>query len=145
MTRVKSKQQAAQRLTMNPDDLVQLLQKGFRVSLGATTALVESVQDPQKRDENWQKMQTDFGQLTEEWAEKGAETEQEARTFVDRLVSGQGDRQPSDTGRDSSYAQAPTTTSATDSETELELQELTAQIKALRSELEKLRQDNPNV
>ena len=129
---------------MNPDDLMQLLQKSFRVTLGATTALVESVQDPQKRDENWNKMQTDFGQLTEEWAEKGEATEIEARTFVDRLISQSSDLQPSDAANGNSYDQPLTTTPATDSEIQLELQELIAQIAALRTELEKMQQGKSN-
>jgi len=114
------------------------MQKSFRVSLGATTALVESLQDPQKRDENWTKMQTDFGQLTEEWAEKGEVTEQEARSFVDNLISGQDTQSTSSTSDPSSATTTATPTASAD--IQQELQELTAHIIALREELEKLRE-----
>lgn len=119
------------------NNLFDIMQKSFRVSLGATTALVESLQDPQKREENWTKMQTDFGQLTEEWAEKGEVTEQEARSFVDNLMSEQASQSTSGTSDPSS----PTTATPTaDPDIEQDLQDLTAQIIALREELEKLRE-----
>ena len=114
------------------------MQKSFRVSLGATNALVESLQDPQKREENWTKMQTDFGQLTEEWAEKGEVTEQEARSFVDNLISEQASQSTSGTSGASSAT--TTATPTVEADIEQELQDLTAQIIALRSELEKLQE-----
>ena len=113
------------------------MQKSFRVSLGATTALVESLQDPEKREENWTKMQTDFGQLTEEWAEKGEVTEQEARSFVDNLMSEQASQSTSSTSDPSSATTTATPTA--DPDMQQELQELTDHIIALREELEKLR------
>jgi len=120
------------------NNLFDLMQKSFRVSLGATTALVESLQDPQKRDENWTKMQTDFGQLTEEWAEKGAVTEQEARSFVDNLMSEPASQSTASTSDPSSATTTGTPTA--DPDIQQELQELTAHIIALREELEKLRE-----
>lgn len=120
---------------MNSDILIQSLQKGFRVTLGATASLIEILQDPQKRDQNLAKLQQDLSVLAEEWAEKGTATEQEARSFVDTLLAKQ------DGGE--GYTQT-TTVSAVESpsaspDVQLELQELTAQIAAIRMELEKLR------
>ena len=124
---------------MNPDNLTELLQKGFRVTLGATSALVESLQDSQKRDENLSKMQSDFGKLTEEWADKGAVTELEARNFVDTLWTQQAHSANSET---TAAGDATVTTSAepvVEPDVQADVEALTAQIAALRAELEKLK------
>lgn len=126
---------------MNSDSLVDLLQQSFRVTLGATASLVEVLQDPQKREENLTKLQVELSQYTQDWAVRGEMTEQEARRFVDGLMS---------QGRSPSYGETtpPPSTSETVSttpppvaepNTQIELQELTAQIAAIRTELEKLR------
>lgn len=122
----------------NPDHVVELLQKGFRITLGATTSLVESLQDSQKRDENLTKLRLEWSQLSEEWAEKGAETEQEARRFVDSMLA---NRDASTTGSSASSATASATPAAPPDIQE-DIQELTAQIAAMRIELENLRNSN---
>lgn len=124
---------------MNPDNVVQFLQKGFHVTLGATTSLIESLQDAQKRDENLSKLNLEWSVLSEELAEKGAKTEQEARSFVDTLLN-QGGAATSQNSSGSSTGTASAPTAAPD--IQLELQELTAQIAAIRVELEKLRNQN---
>ncbi|MBD2020439.1 hypothetical protein H6F43_09590 [Leptolyngbya sp. FACHB-36] len=118
---------------MNSDIVVDMLQKGFRVTLGATTSLIEVLQDPEKRQENLAKLSQEWSQLSEDWAAKGFQTEQEARSFVDSLVS----QQPSST----TAASPPSGTTAPTAppDVQLELQELTAQIAAIRAELERLR------
>lgn len=128
---------------MDSQDLTALLQQGLRVTLGATASLIEILQDPQKRDENLNKLKTDLSQLADELAEKGAMTEQEARHFVDTLL---------EKGQQSATPEAPTATEASTQprataspDIQLELQELTAQIAAIRTELEKLRDSNPPV
>ncbi len=68
---------------MNSDNLTQLLQQRFRITLGATASLVETLQDPQKRNQNLSDLRSELNHLTQEWAEKGEVTEQEARNFVD--------------------------------------------------------------
>jgi len=119
---------------MNPDNVLQLLQKGFRVSLGATTVLVESIQDPQKRDENIAKLSLEWHELAEEWATKGEATEQEARNFVDHLIAHQ-----TNTATTTSSTASGSAPPSAPPEIQLELQELTAQISAMRAELERLR------
>lgn len=121
---------------MNADHLVQLLQNGFRVTLGATASLVEVIQDPEKRHENLSKLNQEWSILSSEWAQKGEVTEQEARNFVDTLLA-QRTSQPvaSDFG-------TTVTTPSASPEIQLELQELTAQIVAMRAELETLREQN---
>lgn len=125
---------------MNSDTLVQLLQKGFRVTLGATASLIEVLQDPDKRDANLSKLGTELSQLAEEWAEKGEMTEQEARSFVDTILAKQANQATTETSSSSTttVTDAPTTSPSV----QLELQELTAQLAAIRAELEKLREQD---
>lgn len=128
---------------MNSDTVLQLLQRGFRVTLGATASLVEILQDPQRRDANLSKLRTELDQLAQEWAEKGSVTEQEARNFVDTILH-QGNRSTPSPTESSGYDYGSTTTvaappSPASPDTQLELQELTAQLAAIRAELEALR------
>lgn len=127
---------------MNSENLAEALHKGFHVTLGATTSLVESLQDPQKRDENVAKLSQDWNQLSEEWAEKGRVTEQEARNFVDTLLAQRGQSTSTSTGAPSSSTSEAAPTAPPD--IQLELQELTAQIAAIRAELERLRNQDAN-
>jgi polyhydroxyalkanoate synthesis regulator phasin len=120
---------------MNSDTLVQLLQKGFRVTLGATASLIEILQDPQRRNENLAKLRVELSELAEEWAAKGEMTEQEARNFVDTLLSQQ-------TQTTASQGTATTAQPAAPPDVQLDLQELTAQIAAIRAELERLREQD---
>ena len=123
---------------MNSDNLILLLQQGFRISLGATASLVETLQDPQKRSETLSKLGSDLGQLTQEWAEKGEITEQEARTYVDSLLRQQANQTTNATPPTNATSTAtPNPAAATN--VQLEIQELIAQISAMRAELENLR------
>lgn len=122
---------------MNADNLVQLLQNGFRVTLGATASLVEVIQDSEKRHENLSKLNQEWSVLSSEWAQKGEVTEQEARNFVDTLLAQRANQPPA-----SSTTSTTGTAPSTAPEIQLELQELTAQIAAMRAELETLRNQN---
>lgn len=64
---------------MNADNLTNLIQQGFHLTLGATASLVETLQDPQKRTENLSQISSELSHLANEWAAKGEMTEQEAR------------------------------------------------------------------
>lgn len=129
---------------MNSNNLLQLLQSGFRVSLGATTSLVETLQDPQKREENLSQLRSELSQRIAEWEEKGLITEQEARSFIETIL-----RQPSNSGG-SSATRTPSNTATTpptpaaSPNVQLEIEELTVQIAAIRTELEKLRNPSSN-
>ncbi len=124
---------------MNPDDLTQLLQQGFRVTLGATASLVETLQDPQKRIQNISALESELSQLAQEWALKGEMTEQEARNFVDSLLTRDQSAGPTPTDSSDTASATPNEQPVQPTSAELELQELTAQIAAIRAELEKLR------
>ncbi|MGB7442077.1 MAG: hypothetical protein WA919_13480 [Coleofasciculaceae cyanobacterium] len=123
---------------MNSENLWQILQTGFRATLGATTALVESVQDPQKREENFSKLTSDFGQQVTDWVEKGAKTEEEARSFLDQMLNQQGTSSSSSTTVEVRDVPEPMTNTAPPG-VQRTLEELTAQISAIRTELETFR------
>ncbi|NEP85274.1 MAG: hypothetical protein F6K39_48635 [Okeania sp. SIO3B3] len=123
---------------MNPDNLTQLLQKGFRVTLGATSFFIETVQDSSKRDENLNKLNSDFNQLTEEWADRGEMTEQEARNFVDTILN----QQNSQVNTDSTTVSSGPTSTFVSSDVQEDLLELTQEIADLRADLQKLQESN---
>jgi polyhydroxyalkanoate synthesis regulator phasin len=125
---------------MNSETLVQLLQKSFHVTLGATASFAEVLQDEQKRQESWRKLTENLAELTQEWSEKGKITEEEARNFVDNLMKEKTNPPDSDADSESAdFSQEPET--FTDSDPQAEIEELTEQLATLRSELEKLRQE----
>jgi polyhydroxyalkanoate synthesis regulator phasin len=131
---------------MNPDNLPQMLQTGFHLTLGATSFLIETLQDPLKREENLDKLKSDFGQLADELLEKGEMTEREARNFVDTIFSQPGHRENADS-ESVSPKQSDTATDAppdlvVQPNVKLEIQELTAHMAALRAQLENLRAEN---
>ena len=126
------------------DDVLQLFQKSFRVTVGATSALLESIQDTQKREENMSKLQTDWAQFAEELADKGATTEQEARKFVDTLLAQASGGSVTDVTIDATTVTVtdpvPSTGfSGPEPALNSELRELIAQVAAMREELANLR------
>lgn len=134
---------------MQSDNLAQLLHKGFHITLGATSFLIETLQDGQKREDNLGKLRSDIDLLTEEWVQKGASIELEARNFVDTILERQSQPSPdpnpeTEAASGKSHSPTPATPVPFDIQQQ-EIQELTAQIAALRTELEKLQvQDSQN-
>lgn len=120
---------------MNSNTLLEHLQTSFRMTLGATASLVEMLQDPSKRDANLSRLRQEWGRLSEEWAEKGEVTEQEARNFVDSVLKRSTGDRPSPAPPD------PASSPAT-SDVQQELQDLTAKVTELRAELEQLRKQD---
>lgn len=121
---------------MNPDNLVQVLQTGFRITVGATASVLESIQDTDKRTENLETLKLEWPQIADKLANKGEKTEQEARQFVDTLLS----QQPTSSDGRSSSSGTTEPTSDGSANVQSELEELTEQITTLRKELEELRQ-----
>jgi polyhydroxyalkanoate synthesis regulator phasin len=70
---------------MTPDTVTTTIQKGFRVTLGATATLLEAIQDPQSSGERFSALGSDVSRLAETLESKGEVTEREARQFVDSL------------------------------------------------------------
>ncbi len=130
---------------MNSDNIFPSLQKGFRVTLGATASLIENLQSPQTLEQQFSQLRSDPNQKIEEWAEKGEITEQEARKFLEALFT-QPTSASSTSSSGSSNSGSTVGTTSTDanrqdaSATQLEIKQLTEQIAAIRAELEKLRE-----
>lgn len=124
-------------MSTNNDNLVNILHKGFRVTLGATASVLESIQDPAKRQENLQKLSSDPQKLTvlaDELAEKGEVTEREARNLVDAILA---QKRGSNTG-DGRSNYPNTSRVVINSELQREIEELTSQVIALKDDLQKL-------
>ncbi|CAN5805962.1 hypothetical protein BH23CYA1_BH23CYA1_03200 [soil metagenome] len=133
---------------MNTDTLIELLQKGYRVTLGAASSAVEAVQDPQRAADDFSEVGTDFYRLADKLEVRGALTEKEARDFVEGVVSQMPEPFRSVS---SSFSQAappaPTTvttvaTPVIDTELQAEVESLTTELIAIRKEIEELRQQN---
>jgi polyhydroxyalkanoate synthesis regulator phasin len=117
---------------VNPMDLFQVVQKGMRVTLGATTSVVESLQNESKRSETISKLsQGQWPQLVDELAVKGEVAERDARALVDTL-----------------FAQRPATVNVTATpvtgpsipvDLQQDIRDLTNAIAHLRQDLEKMR------
>jgi len=119
---------------MNPaDTLVQSLQTGFRVTIGAATTLAEGIQDPVKREAAMETFQLDWDSMTSKLAEKGEVTERETRELIERTLN-------LSNATASSSASSPSTTQTTTSQKAAQdLRDLTEELTALRQELEELR------
>ncbi len=140
---------------MDTIDLEKLFQKSYYVTLGATSSLLEVIQDPIKREENLQRLGRSFDQITQELAEKGVTVEAEARSYVDNFIAQQvngsaptnSTTKSENTGLTTVNTTAQTVEENTPSVAEpriksnvrSEIQELTEQLANLRSELEQLR------
>jgi polyhydroxyalkanoate synthesis regulator phasin len=116
---------------MNSDNAINLLKKGFHVTLGATSSLVESIQDPIKREENLAQLRMGPNEFAEILAEKGAVTEVEARKFVDNVVAQYQPSASSNSTGPASTSQSP----SIDPMLQLELQDLTKQLAEIRAQL----------
>lgn len=125
---------------MNPDMVAEFLKKGFHVTLGATTSVVESIQDTRKREENLSQLNLGFDRLSEIWASKGEITESEARNMIDGMASQYGvNMNPMSTGSSS----APSATSPSiDPSLQQELKTLTNQLANIRLELSQMGDQN---
>ncbi|PLS68543.1 MAG: hypothetical protein CV045_07330 [Cyanobacteria bacterium M5B4] len=117
---------------MNTFDLGKLLQRGYYVTLGLTSTLLEMAQDPTKRDDRLR----DLDRFADELVAKGVSTEAEARSYVDQVIAKGVSKDAADT------TVAAVATPVPEDTPEQELQELTTQIAKLRAELEELRAAN---
>ncbi|NEO45857.1 MAG: hypothetical protein F6K55_17705 [Moorea sp. SIO4A3] len=129
---------------MNSNNLLELLQTGFRASLGATASFVETLQDPQKREESLAQLQSDLNQQVTEWAEKGETTELEARRFIDQILNQPGNPVGPPTTDTSSDPAAPSSSNPVQSNAQDDIEELTTQLADLRNQLEELRKSDSN-
>ena len=136
---------------MDTIDLSKLMQRGYYVTLGATSSLLEVLQDPTKREQNLRMVGRSFDEVTQELADKGITTEAEARSFVDNFIAQQVSgttKPPEATGLTTVTTTARTVDDAVpenlaDKKVKAsmrdEIKELTQQLASLRLELEQLR------
>ncbi len=134
--------------TNTNNNLFDMMKVGFRVTIGATASLMETIQDPQKRQETLSQLQAELSRRTQEWVEKGEMTEQEARKTMEELFNqvNQKDQQTTSPTSPSQEDQQtePSKKPQNSDDPESELRELTEQIVALRSELEQLEKPSNN-
>ncbi|MGD1867534.1 MAG: hypothetical protein ACFB0D_23540 [Phormidesmis sp.] len=130
---------------MNSDSLLELIQKGYRVTLGAASTAVEAVQDPQRTADEFSAIGTDWERLADKLEVRGALTEKEARDFVEGVTSQMPEpfRSASSPFTSGEPAEPPTvTTVATpvvDTELQAEVTSLTEELIAIRQEIEALK------
>jgi len=124
---------------MNSNDIAQFVQKGFHITLGAASLVADSIQNPEKRDENMAKLNGDFNVLSEELAVEGAKKDQEARQLVETLIGQVGTAaQPSST---SGYAaSSKSSTPPVPADIVQDLKTMTLQLSSIREDLEKERE-----
>ena len=115
------------------NNLLQTLRKGVHIAIGATVSCVETLQDPLKRAEAINALQSEIIQKTKEWSVKGEVTETEVQTLIENLMA----QRRSPEAYNSSSSNSPS--SKNPARTNSRLQELTEEIIALKQELEKLR------
>lgn len=130
---------------MNTDSLLELIQKGYRVTLGAASTAVEAVQDPQRTADEFSAIGTDWERLADKLEVRGALTEKEARDFVEGVASQMPEpfRSVSSSFSSADSAEPPTvTTVATpvvDTALQADVTSLTEELIAIRQEIESLK------
>jgi len=131
---------------MNTDSLIELLQKGYRVALGAGSTAVEAIQDPQRASDEFSAIGTDWERLADKLEVRGALTEKEARDFVEGVSSQLPEpfRGVASSFGGNSTPPEPTTvttvaTPVVDTELQAEVASLTAELIAMRQEIEALK------
>ena len=129
---------------MNPETLTETIQKGVRVTLGATASLVDAIRDPQGSQEKFSAIY-DFETLTQELEAKGTDTEREARAVVDSMMSQMSQMPNPFVPKPASEATVDTYASAVpDAAVQAELDALTQELSTLRQEIETLKAQQGN-
>jgi polyhydroxyalkanoate synthesis regulator phasin len=124
---------------MDSNNFFDLVHQGFRTAVGAAASVVETFQNPQKREETFSNLNSQWQKSTQEWAEKGETTEKEARRVVEEFLHKQGANQGN--GATKSTEGEIKSNNVTDSpspkpDVATEIRELTAAIVSLITELE---------
>ncbi len=130
---------------MNTDTLFELFQKSYRVTLGAASSAVEAIQDPQRAADDFSAVGTDFNRLAEKLEVRGALTEKEARDFVEGVTSQLPEPFRSVSANFHQTMEAPKTvttvaTPVVDAGLQSEVESLTAELIAMRKEIDELKQ-----
>jgi hypothetical protein len=125
---------------MNPDMLTETIQKGFRVTLGATASLVDAIRDPQGSQAKFSEIGSDFDLLAQELEAKGVDTEREARAIASTVMSQVGEMPNPFAPTPASQTTVETSAQPiADVSTQAELDALTQELAVLRQEIEALK------
>lgn len=126
---------------MTPDTVTTTIQKGFRVTLGATATLLEAIQDPQSSSERFSALGSDVSRLAETLETKGEVTEREARQFVDSLFG----QMPNPFSEEANSAPTVDTvaTPVASPTVQSDLAALTQELADIRQAIETLKADQP--
>jgi polyhydroxyalkanoate synthesis regulator phasin len=122
---------------MKTNNLLEIAQQTFRIAIGATATLLETIQDTARRSSAIDELQAELERKSRQWAEKGETTEREARQKLEQILQ-KTPWKATNTSSNNNYSTSSNASPATQSE----LQSLTEQITALRNELEQLRKNN---
>ncbi len=126
-------------------DVQELFTRARRIAFGTAASLGEILQDTDKRNQNFQKLTENFNQIADEMAIKGEETEMEARRQMDSWWSSTSTARTNNTVP--TKIEVIDITDATDGvygNGAAEVEALTAEIAALKAELEQLRGSSQN-
>ena len=119
---------------MSDNNVFEFLQQGLRTVVGATAEAIETLQNSEKRSQAISEFNEEWQKKSQEWREKGAVTEAEARKTIEQFFQ----RQSGNTNN-SSPQEIPIDSGDNPYD---EIKELTEEIIALRGELEKLNSSN---
>lgn len=113
---------------MENNTLLNIFQQSFRTVLGATTEVIETLQDNQKRREILSELNAQWQEKSQVWSEKGTMTEQEAKKIIEQFFKGYNHHHQSPQNIDITLEDNQNGSIA----------ELTSEIVALREELQNL-------
>lgn len=120
---------------MDSNKVFNVIQQGFRTVVGATTTIVETIQDPQKREQTLSELNQDWAKKAEDWAKKGEVTEQEARRMMENFLHKQSENKYGNTTNHNDV-DSVSNVSYYNQNPVKEIQELTETIISLRTDLE---------
>ena len=118
---------------MNDNTFLRELQQGYRVAIGMTVTLLETLQDPGKRETTFSELIQQWSQRSQEWSEKGEVTEREAKETLENWLK----KRQSSTSSTSENGQTVDIQVVSEANLEAEIRDLTRKITELRSQLEK--------
>ncbi len=120
---------------MENNNLFEVIQKGFRTIVGATVEAMETLQDTEKRRKILSQLKSQLQAKSQQWQEKGAITEEEARKLVEQIFFGSSGKKTTESGN-GSYSNKG---EKNEQELYQSLQSLIEEIVSLRQELEKMK------
>jgi polyhydroxyalkanoate synthesis regulator phasin len=123
---------------MNNTSPFNLVQKSFRVSIGAVADLIETIQDNRKRQDVFNDLQQQLKERATQLEQKGEVTEQEARANLEKIWQKASGNKPAS---EATVDTTATTSEPTSESMQENLKDLTDKIIELREELAALKKE----